>query len=214
MSLFRYEPDGLPAFRRGYCPPHEATELEIEQLEEFNHDYSYTPQMHNENLSVLRRTANIHLPPKANRTPWLSNGIGAVALEKQDGGYKYSSVCIADDGMDESQGPFGRGYAHGRHFVRQDISVDESRGIKSKTRTYPTLRRFIGLLTSSDAAWSMMYPTFDDHPGWSSKHIKEWLTPPEDLEVITPEMFNSMFPGRHFTLRYLIGVKPVDLGGQ
>jgi hypothetical protein len=161
---------------------------------------AYTEQLHASNIGLLERALETHADG-GDETPWLTTGTGVVMVERSgDEGdeFEFASVYLADDRMD---------FRQGMHFVRQDIQVHAERGLKARTRTYPTLRRMINLFTSSDAAWSMMYPTLNHNPKAASDHIAERLASPHDLETATPEGLKEIFPLRPMALKYWVGVR-------
>jgi hypothetical protein len=158
---------------------------------------AYTSYLHNQNLKLLAKTLEMH-GQDSNRTPWLTTGIGVIAVRNTGPKWDFSSVYIADDKMS---------YRTGLHFARHDVTVHEDKGFKGRTRIYPTAQRTIQLFTTSDAAWSMSYPTINEDPVAASDMIEEMLTAPHELEIASPESINDIFPHRHFALRYWVGVK-------
>lgn len=158
---------------------------------------AYTSELHDRNLELLAQTLEMH-GRGGNRTPWLTNSIGVIAVRNKGPKWDLSSVYIADDRMS---------YRTGLHFARQDVTVHEERGFRGRTRVYPTLERTIQLFTSSDAAWCMSYPTINKDPVAASDMIEDALTAPHELEVATADRINEIFPQRHFALRHWVGVR-------
>jgi hypothetical protein len=147
---------------------------------------------------MMKRALDWH-GDEAERTPWLTNGTGIATVKHLgDERFDFASVNFEDDRM---------AFAQGAHFVRQDIQVDTKAGLKARTRTYPTLGRLAALLTSSDAARSMMYPTLDHDPKAASAHLNEWLSVAYEIEPATTEDLKEIFPMRPLALRYWVGVR-------
>lgn len=161
---------------------------------------TYTVQLHERNIALMERVLALHAY-EGDETPWLTTGTGVARVERsgeEPEEFGLTSVYLADDRMD---------FRQGLHFVRQDIQVHTERGLKARTRTYPTLKRIVSLFTSSDAAWSMMYPTLNHNPKAASDHLAERLASPHDLEPATPEGLKEIFPLRPAALRYWVGVR-------
>ncbi len=161
---------------------------------------AYTEELHERNLKLLERTMDVHADG-GEKTPWLTSGIGVVAVERSDEEFDFTSVCLADDRGD---------FAQRLHFLRQDVTVHPERGLKARTRTYPTLRRMAGLFTSSDAAWALMYPTLTHDPEQASAHMKEWLEATHELEPATAQGLKEIFPLRPTALKHWVGVRLDD----
>lgn len=158
---------------------------------------AYAERLHSRNLELLERTIEVHAD-EAGRTPWLTTGLGVVAVERSWDKFDFTSVSLADD-----KGHF----AYGLHFLRQDVTIHPEKGLKARTRVYPTLRRVISLFTSADAAWALMYPTIDSDPEEASKRLREQLMAPHELESVTAESLKELFPLRPVALKYWVGVR-------
>lgn len=157
----------------------------------------YDEEAHAKNISILEDTLDIQ-GNETDRTPWLTSGIGVVAVRHGRKRYDFTSVNLADDYMS---------YRQGLHFVRQDIRVHPHKGIKARTRIYPTISKTIANFTTSDAAWAMSYPVLARNPQAASDHLEEWLIAPHELAPATPESLHDIFPLRHFALKHWVGVK-------
>jgi hypothetical protein len=157
----------------------------------------YEEESHEQNLSLLGRVLEVH-GGDADRTPWLTSGIGILAVKHTRDRFDYRSVYLADDRMS---------YRQGLHYVRQEISVHTKKGLKARTKIYPTISKLIANFTSSDAAWAMSYPVFRRNPEAASEHLEEWLTAPHELGVVTKDKLEDIFPLRHFALRHWVHVK-------
>jgi hypothetical protein len=160
----------------------------------------YTEELHAQNLALLERTMEVHADG-GERTPWLTSGIGVVAVERSDEEFDFSSVSLADD-----KGHFGQGL----HFLRQDVTVHPKKGLKARTRMYPTLRRIKRTFTDPTAAspaQAFMYPTISHNPGRASEHLQELLEATHELEPATTRGLKEIFPLRPMALRYWVGVR-------
>lgn len=158
---------------------------------------SYDEEAHSHNISLLETALKIHAH-ESDRTPWLTSGIGVLALKQGSKKFDFTSVNLADDHMS---------YRQGLHFVRQDITVHPNKGIKARTRIYPTISKTIANFTSSDAAWAMSYPVLGRNPEAASAHLQEWLAAPHELAPATAENLQEIFPMRHLALKHWVGVK-------
>ena len=157
----------------------------------------YEPELHEKNIALLENTLAVH-GDENDETPWLTSGVGVVAVKHGSKKYDFTSVNLADDGMS---------YRQGLHFVRQDVRVHPDKGVKARTRIYPTVSKTIANFTTSDAAWALSYPTLNRDPQAISEHLAEWLVAPYELAAATPENLHDTFPLRHFALRHWVGVK-------
>lgn len=157
----------------------------------------YSSEDHEQNIDALRNTLDVHAG-ESNRTPWLTTGIGVVSVKYAAPNFRYTSVSLADDRM---------AYRQGLHFVRHDIDLHETKGIKARTRIYPTLSKTFANFTTSDAAWAMSYPVLSRHPEAVSREIQETLLSPHELEPATTQSIKETFPDRNFALRHWVGVK-------
>lgn len=157
----------------------------------------YDEETHAKNITILEKTLEIQ-GNDSDRTTWLTSGIGVVAVKHTNNKYDFTSVNLADDHMSNRQG---------LHFVRQDVRVHPTKGIKARTRIYPTISKTIANFTTSDAAWNMSYPVLARNPQAASNHLEEWLIAPDELAPVTPESLQDIFPLRHFALKHWVGVK-------
>lgn len=160
-------------------------------------DSAYTTELHDQNLDLLERTMETHAAG-TERTPWLTSGTGVVRVAHDGEVFDFASVQLADDRMQ---------FRQGLHFTRQDVTVHYEKGLRARTRTYPTLKRMVQLFTTSDAAWSMSYPTLGHNPKGASEHVQEQLSSPHELEPATAESLTDIFPLRAVALKYWVGVR-------
>jgi len=162
----------------------------------FDHS-GYSQESHSRNLNLLATMLDIH-GNESGRTGWLSNGAGILAVKHSGLKFKFRSVQYMDDSMQ---------YRQGVHYVQDFVTVHEKRGLKAKTKVYPTLGKLAANFTSSDAVWVMSYPSLREDPEGASAHLAEWLQAPHDLEPIDNAGIKKMFPERHAALRHWVRVK-------
>jgi hypothetical protein len=180
-------------FRSYYPPGSEAGRFD---------ESTYTNELHSRNIALLEQTVEAHAEDSES-TPWLSSGTGVTRVGHPGEAFDFSSVYSGDDGMQ---------FRQGLHFVRQDVTIHPEKGLRARTRVYPTFGRMVQLFTTSDAAWSMSYPTFNYNPKAASRHIEEWLASTHDLEPATAKGLKEIFPLRPLALKYWVGVRLHETG--